>query len=116
VLGVLPARQVASAAEALPASAPAGETSSAARSSHARGEWMIQVGAFPEEDKAKERIKLAQSAARAMLAAAEPFTERVVKGNTTLYRARFTGFDQDRAEAACKHLKRNEIACLALKN
>jgi len=52
-----------------------------------------------------------------MLATAEPFTERVTKGETTLYRARFAGFDdKDRAEAVCRVLKRNEIACLALKN
>jgi D-alanyl-D-alanine carboxypeptidase len=51
-----------------------------------------------------------------MLGAAEPFTERVEKGETTLYRARFAGFDRVKAEAACKYLKKNEIACLALKN
>jgi hypothetical protein len=26
------------------------------------------------------------------------------------------GFDQNAAEAACKHLKRNDIACMAIKN
>jgi len=46
----------------------------------------------------------------------EPFTERVTKGSTELYRARFAGFDQDAAEAACKYFKRNEIACMATKN
>jgi D-alanyl-D-alanine carboxypeptidase len=45
-----------------------------------------------------------------------PFTEPVVKGNATLYRARFSGFDHDRAEAACRYLKRNEFECLAVRN
>ena len=51
-----------------------------------------------------------------MLGHADPFTEKVVKGSTELYRARFAGFDRDGAEAACHHFKRNDISCLALKN
>ncbi len=77
---------------------------------------MIQVGAFPAEAQAHDRLKSAQDLAKSMLATAEPFTERVVKGDTTLFRARFAGFDKDHAEAACKYLKQNEIACLAIKN
>jgi D-alanyl-D-alanine carboxypeptidase len=82
----------------------------------ARGEWVIQIGAFPEEAKAHDRLREAQSLAKTMLTSAEPFTQRVVKGDATLYRARFAGFDRDSAEAACQYFKRNEIACLALKN
>ena len=41
-----------------------------------------------------------------MLAGTDPYTETVLKGGTTYYRARFAGFDQDKAEAACKYLKR----------
>jgi D-alanyl-D-alanine carboxypeptidase len=82
----------------------------------ARGAWIIQVGAFPEEEKAKERIREAQTVGKRILANANPFTEKVVKGRTELYRARFAGFDQDAAEAACKLFKRNEIACVAMKN
>ena len=58
----------------------------------------------------------AQSLAKSMLAKADPFTERFVKGNQEYYRARFAGFDQHGAEAACKYFKRNEIACLAIRN
>lgn len=81
-----------------------------------KGEWIIQIGAFPAETQAQERLKEAQSAARAALGRAEPFTERVMKGDTQLFRARFAGFDRDRAEAACKQLKRSDINCLAMKN
>jgi D-alanyl-D-alanine carboxypeptidase len=82
----------------------------------ARGGWLIQIGAFSEEAEAKQRLQTALSTAKGVLGKADPFTERVVKGDKTFYRARFAGFDKDRAEAACKHLKRNEFACLALKN
>ena len=77
---------------------------------------MIQVGAFPKEYEAKERLREAQTVGKTVVAKAEPFTERVTKGSTELYRARFAGFDQDAAEAACKYFKRNEIACMAVKN
>ncbi|BAT60820.1 D-alanyl-D-alanine carboxypeptidase DacF precursor [Variibacter gotjawalensis] len=81
-----------------------------------KGEWVIQIGAFPAETQAQERLKEARSLASSALGRAEPFTERVTKGDTTLFRARFAGFDRDRAEAACKQLKRSEINCLAMKN
>jgi D-alanyl-D-alanine carboxypeptidase len=81
-----------------------------------RSGWLIQVGAFPLESEAKERLQSAQAKAKTVLRAADPFTEPVVKGDTTLYRARFAGFDKNQAEAACKQLRRNDIACLTVKN
>jgi D-alanyl-D-alanine carboxypeptidase len=114
LLGTLPARQLAAAGD--PSAAVANEAPPAGRPSHVRGEWMIQIGAYPEEDKAKEKLKSAQSAAKTVLAAAVPFTEAVARGNVTLYRARFAGFDESRAEAACKYLKRNKFECLAVRN
>ena len=77
---------------------------------------MIQVGAFPEEREAKQRLAAAQGKAKDQLGQANPFTERVTKGNKPLYRARFAGLDKDQAESACKHLKRSEIPCMLLKN
>jgi D-alanyl-D-alanine carboxypeptidase len=82
----------------------------------ARGAWIIQVGAFPEEEKAKERLREAKTLGKTLLGNANPFTEKVVKGRQELYRARFAGFDQDAAEAACNYLKRNDIVCVAMKN
>jgi D-alanyl-D-alanine carboxypeptidase len=80
-----------------------------------RGGWVIQVGAFPAEEQAQDRLRAAQSVAGTILSGAEPFTETVMRGETTLFRARFAGFDRDRAQAACRYFKRNEIACLALR-
>jgi D-alanyl-D-alanine carboxypeptidase len=113
-LGTLPMRQQLASAGEITMSAP--PEPRGPQRTLARGEWLIQIGAFPGETQAQERLKAAQSMARTVLGRAEPFTERVTKGETTLFRARFAGFDRDRAEAACKYLKRNEISCLALKN
>ena len=51
-----------------------------------------------------------------ILGRADAFTEPVTKGDKTLHRARFAGFDKDHAEAACKALKRADIVCMAIKN
>jgi D-alanyl-D-alanine carboxypeptidase len=83
---------------------------------HAHGGWMIQIGAFDGEDEAKQHLSAAQSKAPHPLAAADPFTERVQKGDKSLYRARFAGFDKATAELACKELKRSDFECMALKN
>jgi D-alanyl-D-alanine carboxypeptidase len=104
-----PETHVAAAPAAQPASQPVHHAA-------LRGDWAIQVGAFPEEGQAKERLRTAQSVGKSVLRNADPFTEKVVKGSKELYRARFAGFDKDGAEAACHHFKRNDIACMALKN
>ncbi len=83
---------------------------------HARGGWLIQIGAYEGEDEAKQHLSAAKLKVPAMLAAADSFTERVVKGDKALYRARFAGFDKAMAEAACKQLKRSDIACITVKN
>jgi D-alanyl-D-alanine carboxypeptidase len=85
-------------------------------SPHARGGWLIQVGAYEGESEAKEHLNAAQLKIPGILAAADPFTERVQKGEKTFYRARFVGLDKPAAEAACKLLKRSEIECMAVKN
>ena len=82
----------------------------------ARGGWLIQIGAFPGEDEAKQHLSAAQSKVRDRLAAADPFTERVLKGDKALYRARFAGFDKETADATCKQLKRNDFDCITVKN
>jgi D-alanyl-D-alanine carboxypeptidase len=77
---------------------------------------MIQVGAFDDENDAKQRLVAAQSKAKGQLGQADPFTERVAMGDKLLYRARFAGLHKYQAETACKHLKRSEIPCMLLKN
>jgi D-alanyl-D-alanine carboxypeptidase len=82
-----------------------------------RAGWVIQVGAFDAENDAQQRLSKAQAKTGHVLDRADPFTETVMKGEKTLYRARFAGFQQkDEAEAACKQLKRNDIDCMTIKN
>ncbi|RAI42891.1 D-alanyl-D-alanine carboxypeptidase [Rhodoplanes roseus] len=87
-----------------------------ARKPVARSGWIIQIGAFEAEREAKDRLSSAQAKAKQLLGHADPFTEAVTRDNKTFYRARFAGFEKDSAEAACKYLKRNDFACLTIKN
>jgi D-alanyl-D-alanine carboxypeptidase len=78
--------------------------------------WVIQVGAFPAEDEAKQRLSSVQTRASRYLASADAYTESVIKGDSTLYRARFAGLGKEQAEAACNYLKRNDVECMTIKN
>ncbi|MBS7704012.1 serine hydrolase [Chelatococcus asaccharovorans] len=75
--------------------------------------WVIQLGATADADKANDILNQAKTKSRGTLAKASPFTEKVTKGGTTLYRARFSGFDPDSAQAACKTLKKQGFSCFA---
>ena len=77
--------------------------------------WLIQIGAFDDENNAKQYLSAAQFNVRTALAAEDPFTERVQKGDKALYRARFSGFEKTSAEAACKEFKRSDFECVVPK-
>ena len=81
-----------------------------------KGGWIIQVGAYPDEDEAKRRLGMVKIKALKLLSDADPFTEPTVKDVTTYYRARFAVNTKDQAEAVCSYLKRNDVECVAMKN
>jgi D-alanyl-D-alanine carboxypeptidase len=78
--------------------------------------WSVQVGAFDQEHEARQRLQLARSKAAELLHGADPYTERTLKGDKTLYRARFSGLDRTKADAVCRILHRSDVACIAIKN
>ena len=92
-------------------SAPAPEPAAKPRSG-----WIIQIGAVPDEKEAWQRLEFAQTKIKDLLRKADPFTERIEKGDRVLFRARFAGLEKNQAEVACKHLKRSDIPCMLVKN
>ena len=59
----------------------------------------------------------ARAKASGSLASASPFTEKVEKGGSTLFRARFAGFDDSKdAQNACNKLKRGGFSCFATRS
>ena len=91
-------------------------TASSPKAPHAHDGWLIQIGAFDREDEAKQHLSMARLKIRDALATAHPLTERVQQGDKVLYRARFTGFNKETAEAACQRLTRSDTGCIALKD
>ena len=135
VLGVLSSRDIASrdtaprtvTASVAPMAAPAAQVETPAPVQVAKAEtptvsetkkrtgWMIQIGAFEDASEAKDKLADAKSKVGA-LKNAEPFTEFFAKGDKQFYRARFAGLGESSAQQACRQLKRNQIACFAIRN
>lgn len=100
------------AAAQAPADAEADVIPAAAKSG-----WSIQIGAYPDQKQAKERLEEARDTAKALLAKASPYTEKVSKGSTNLFRARFAGFQNEYlARRACQTLQRSRFDCIVAKN
>ena len=115
VLGTLPASVAMTATSTDPAPAAAPGAPAQAAKPRPRSGWIVQVGAYPDEDEAKRRLGLIKIKALKLLSDADPFTEPTVKDGTTYYRARFAGLNKDQAEAVCSYLKRNDVECVAMK-
>jgi len=97
--------------------APDGEEIIAGRPGHARelmaARWLIQIGAFPTLEGAKEYLAKARRATR-HVHGRYPVVIRVRKGNAAFYRARYAGFSRTQAVRACRALKRKGISCLPM--
>ena len=76
--------------------------------------WQIQIGAFPTKDGAMRMIEKALALDLDRLSGKKPIAVPITRGSSTLFRARFSGFDQTTARAACKDLARKGVKCLPL--
>ncbi|HLL27299.1 MAG TPA: serine hydrolase [Xanthobacteraceae bacterium] len=79
--------------------------------------WHIQIGAYTNEGEAKGKLAAARERLTGLLARAESYTEKTVKGSVEYVRARFAGFsDEAEARKTCEALKKNDFACIPVKN
>ena len=76
--------------------------------------YEIQIGAFASPAEADKKLATVQNQ-MPILQGHKPLRQTVTVGDKTLHRARFAGFDQAAAQAACAQLNRASINCLALK-
>ncbi|KIV64784.1 D-alanyl-D-alanine carboxypeptidase [Rhizobium sp. UR51a] len=96
--------QVSAIPRPAPAAAPSGQ----------RSRWEVQIAATESEAAARSLLANARSNIGNYSGIA-PYTEAVQSGSATLYRARFTGFeDQSSAVSACKALKARSYACVVM--
>ncbi|RAL97588.1 peptidase M15 [Agrobacterium sp. MS2] len=85
-----------------------------AAASGQRSRWEVQIAATDSEAAARSLLANARSNIGNYSGIA-PYTEAVQSGSATLYRARFTGFeDQSSAVSACKALKARSYACVVM--
>jgi D-alanyl-D-alanine carboxypeptidase len=77
---------------------------------------MIQIGAPDNLAKANALLSRARQRNPSTLASAQSITEKVRRGDATLYRARFAGLDSASAEVACRSLKRTGFSCFTAHN
>jgi D-alanyl-D-alanine carboxypeptidase len=78
--------------------------------------WKIQIGALPSKSAALSALAMARKAVPTVLAQVEPYAEAVEAKGSTLYRARFGGFDsKEAARSACVQLASKDFSCLALR-
>ena len=108
-----PEKQATVVAKAEPA--PSKAKAEPSRPAAAMSGSMIQIGASDEMGKANDLLAKARGKTPA-LSGATSFTEKVKTGSGTLYRARFAGLTETKAEAACKSLKRAGFSCFTTKN
>ena len=78
-----------------------------------QGDWTVQIGATDSAEAATALLTKAKTHNSSALGGARAMTEKVRKGGSTLFRARFAGLAPAQAEAACKSLKRSGFACFA---
>lgn len=120
VLGQINASQLTTASvsprpSAAPA-APAPAATPASDQTRRRGEWSIQIGAFPTREAAMATLQEARETGVRQLGTADPYTETVEARGMTLVRARFAGFDRTAADAACRALKSRDFDCMVVRN
>ncbi len=109
--GAQPAAKPASGRQATVAQADPVTTASTQKTAAHTG-FIIQLGASDDEAKARAILDSAKAKNRTILADASAFTEKVQKGDATLFRARFGGFDDNKdANAACGALKKSGFNC-----
>jgi D-alanyl-D-alanine carboxypeptidase len=76
--------------------------------------WVIQIGVSPSEKMALELLQSAQDKGGKVLRSAKPFAVAFSNGGGQVYRARFGGFDDQKAATdACGVLKKKGVSCWA---
>ncbi len=96
-----PSEQMADAATV--ASLPSAEPAAAG--------WTINIGDYATKKDAQARLQEMRKKAATVLDGKTAQTMEIQKGQTITYRARFSGFDETAAKAACQQIKKRKSAC-----
>ncbi|MBS0560321.1 MAG: lytic transglycosylase domain-containing protein [Proteobacteria bacterium] len=108
-----PAPVAATPAVVLASAAAPAYTAPARPSSVGKGDWGIQVGAFPDPTHTQAVLTAARMSAGDLVAGAQPVVIPVQRTGT-LYRGRFVGLSASAAAAACDRLASRGMDCFAV--
>jgi D-alanyl-D-alanine carboxypeptidase len=78
------------------------------------GDYEVQIGAFGSVTEARSALADAQNRAGGVLSGLQSTTPTTVKDGQTMFRARFTGLNADRASSTCTELRRRSIDCFVI--
>jgi D-alanyl-D-alanine carboxypeptidase len=78
------------------------------------GNYEVQIGAYGTIAEAQRALTSAQDRAPRLLTGATSVTHPVMKNGHQLFRARFAGFDADRATSTCTELRRKGLHCFVM--
>ena len=73
--------------------------------------FVIQIGEYASKEDAQARIQALRKKVPTVLTGKEAQVLQVEKKGVVIYRARFAGFDEAGAKAACKAIKKNKSLC-----
>ncbi|MDO1583730.1 D-alanyl-D-alanine carboxypeptidase [Rhizobium oryzicola] len=92
---------------------PASASQTASSDAPSNG-WVVQIGVSPSKDGAMDLLQSAQEKGGQVLRSAKPFAVAVNTSGSQMYRARFGGFDDQKAAVnACNTLKKKGVQCWA---
>lgn len=77
----------------------------------ADGGWTISIGDYATKKDAQARLQEMRGKAPGVLEGKTAQTAVVQKGENITYRARFSGFDEETAKAACQQIKKRKSVC-----
>lgn len=93
------------------------QTSAVRATTSERSAWEVQIAAADSQRAALSLLRNARPSIASSYSGIAPYTEAVRSGSATLYRARFTGFDnQAAALSACQDLKAHSYSCVVMAN
>jgi D-alanyl-D-alanine carboxypeptidase len=76
--------------------------------------WNIQIGAYPDKQQAQAKLTALKGKAIASLEGKAAYTIAIQKSGSTVYRARFAGFDSETAKKACAKIVSLGEKCVAV--
>ena len=78
------------------------------------GNYEVQIGAYGSIADAQRALNSVQDRAKHLLAGIPSVTHPAMKNGHQIFRARFAGFDADRATSTCTELRRKGVDCFVM--